>query len=575
MKFWFKHFQLLAFVAAIAAALLISDFSFAAGNSVKRYAFVIGANNGGEGRVLLKYAVSDAAKFKKVMIDLGGVESEDMFTLYNPDKTNFYSSVAKLASKIKKDAPGYRKRELFFYYSGHSDSTGLLLGRDKVSYSELKKAIKDIDVDVRIVILDSCSSGAFTRTKGGSVEPSFLVDSSYDMKGNAFMTSSAADEVSQESDYLRSSFFTYYVIAGMRGAADISQDNKITLNEVYQFAYSSTLSRTQATSGGPQHPNYRIEMIGTGDVILTDVGTNGSRLAFDDQIEGKIFVKDSNDTIVAEFSKSYGQPVVLGLSEGRYHVINNTFSGRTEKADITVPENRTVTISKGDFTGTSREESVYRGDESSTFSSRIRENVGSLVGDRPEKEESSSGSEGEYLFSKKVHFSGYGGFSTLYGTNGQDGQWLSGGRGGLIINDTFVIGGGGFGMNTPLSTDEYSSADFDSEYSYFNYSLGGMLFEYYFFPKRLFTYSIGIIVGGGAVSFSDSSSGFEDADYGSHTSAFFAMVPEFNAYVNVARFFRMGAGVYYVYAGGLNNDYIKSGDIRNFGFQVLFNFGWF
>jgi len=78
------------------------------------------------------------------------------------------------------------------------------------------------------------------------------------MKGDAFMTSSSANEASQESDAIRGSFFTYYLVSGLRGAADMIHDGRITLNEAYQYAYNETLSRTEKTMGGTQHPNYDI-----------------------------------------------------------------------------------------------------------------------------------------------------------------------------------------------------------------------------------------------------------------------------------------------------------------------------
>ena len=91
------------------------------------------------------------------------------------------------------------------------------------------------------------------------------------MRGHAFLTSSAETEAAQESDRIRASYFTHYLISGFRGAADLSGDGKVTLNEAYQFAFNETLGRTVDTKGGAQHPSYDINMSGTGDVVMTDV----------------------------------------------------------------------------------------------------------------------------------------------------------------------------------------------------------------------------------------------------------------------------------------------------------------
>lgn len=82
---------------------------------------------------------------------------------------------------------------------------------------------------MRIAILDSFSSVAFTRIKGEKFRTPFVPDSSFNMKGDAFMTSSSINKASQESDAIRGSFFTYYLVAGLRGAVDMILYGHITL----------------------------------------------------------------------------------------------------------------------------------------------------------------------------------------------------------------------------------------------------------------------------------------------------------------------------------------------------------
>jgi uncharacterized caspase-like protein len=106
------------------------------------------------------------------------------------------------------------------YYSGHADEKGLLLGDDRYSYRSLRDRLDQIPGDVRIAVLDACSSGAFTRMKSGQSRPAFLVDESSDMRGHAFLTSSSDSEAAQESDRIRASYFTHYLLSGFRGAAD-------------------------------------------------------------------------------------------------------------------------------------------------------------------------------------------------------------------------------------------------------------------------------------------------------------------------------------------------------------------
>ena len=91
------------------------------------------------------------------------------------------------------------------------------------------------------------------------------------MRGHAFLTSSSEDEAAQESDRIGASFFTHYLVSGLRGAADVTGEGKVSLNEAYQFAFHETLGRTSETQVGAQHPAYDIELSGTGDVVMTDL----------------------------------------------------------------------------------------------------------------------------------------------------------------------------------------------------------------------------------------------------------------------------------------------------------------
>ncbi|MBN2434062.1 MAG: caspase family protein [Spirochaetes bacterium] len=535
-------------------------------SAVKRYAFIVGANNGGNERVLLKYAVSDAATFRSVLKSIGGVADEDVFVLYNPDPRNFYSSLGRMTQKINSDKKKYRKTELFFYYSGHSDQNGILLGNDKISYTELKKNIKSLDVDVRIVILDSCSSGAFTRTKGGTMKPAFFVDNSYDMKGNAIMTSSSADEVSQESDAIRGSFFTHYVLTGMRGAADVNQDKKITLNEVYQFAYNSTLARTQKTTGGPQHPNYHIEMIGTGDVVLTDINRSSSKIVMHRDLEGRFFLRDSSNNIVAEFQKSYGEEFSIAVGSGRYVVVNNHYNSSVSEASINVKEGSAYNLKPSDFSGGSKEKTRWRGEEDEVFADKVKSKMQKLFGD--------DGDSGDYLLkSGNVRFSGMGGPMYYMLPFAESHASFMGGAGGVIINDSWVFGAGGFGLVNPTKASDYSESFQELEEQYLVLGYGGFFFNYYFNPKSIVTYSVGFMLGGGSCTVVSDLD--QDPENFNNSSDFFAFYPFLNVNVNMTRFFRVGAGVGYNYFSKLNVDYIKEDEFNNITINVFAQFGWF
>jgi hypothetical protein len=330
-------------------------------DTIRRFAVVAGSNNGGPGRVKLKYSVSDARLMLKVLNEMGGVMPGDCLLLIEPDRKSFFSGISEIQKKISGAAKTSGRRELIFYYSGHSDEDSILLAKDKVSYKEIRDYINNISSDVRIAILDSCSSGAFTRLKGGKMQSPFLVDSAYNMKGYAFMSSSSHDEASQESERIKGSFFTHYLVAGLRGAADMTQDGRITLNEAYQYAYNETLAGTEKTMSGPQHPNYDIQMSGTGDVVMTDIRKSSSLVTISADIAGKLFIRDSGNNLVCELRKSAGREMQIGLDEGTYTVTYIKEQNLYE-ANITLSANRGAVLSQNNFRKSAKDITVARGD---------------------------------------------------------------------------------------------------------------------------------------------------------------------------------------------------------------------
>ena len=289
---------------------------------VQRFLLVIGANAGGSDRPRLQYAISDAERFARVMVELGGVLPSNEVLLKQPKLKDVIDALDALSARVsdaRRASPASRT-EIVVYYSGHADEHGLLLGADRYSYRTLRDKLDQIPADVRIAVLDACASGAFTRIKGGKARPAFLVDQSSNMRGHAFLTSSAANESAQESDRIRASYFTHYLTSGFRGAADLSGDGRITLSEAYQFAFTETLGRTVDTRGGAQHPSYDINLSGTGDVVMTDVRQTTATLVIGADLDGRFFVRNSAQELVVELYKPFGRKVELGLEPGQYEV---------------------------------------------------------------------------------------------------------------------------------------------------------------------------------------------------------------------------------------------------------------
>ena len=338
--------------------------SFAAGDTtlpLRRLALYIGSNNGGPGRVTLRYAEEDARSMAGVMQELGGVSGEDSLVLLAPTAEDLQLGFRQARQRARAVRESSRRVEFLVYYSGHSDEQGLLLGGELFGYPQLKNAIQEVQADVNIAILDSCSSGAFTRLKGGTRQPPFLLDESSSMKGHAYISSSSADEAAQESDRISGSFFTYFLISGLRGAADSTRDGQVSLNEVYHFAFNETLARTENTQGGAQHPSYNIQLTGTGDLTLTDLRVAASTLSFEEGVQGRLFVRNAGGRLVAELAKEPSVVIALGLPAGQYRVTLEQ-GQRLFEAVIDIRPGRPESLGPRHFAPAKRQPTVSRGD---------------------------------------------------------------------------------------------------------------------------------------------------------------------------------------------------------------------
>jgi hypothetical protein len=306
-------------IHSLLAVVMLSAPAWVEAASLRRFAVVVGANTGG-GRPALRYAVTDASRFADVLRDLGGVHAKDATVLSQPTVAALETAVRSLRNQVEQARKESGRIEVVFYYSGHADETGLLLGADRYSYESLRDGLSAVSADVRIAVLDACASGAMTRLKGGEPRRPFMVDASSNMRGHAFLTSSSADESAQESDRIGGSFFTHFLVSGLRGAADTSGEGKVTLNEAYQYAFNETLGRTLKTQGGPQHPSYDVDLSGTGDVVITDLRETNSSLVLDADISGRCYVRDQKAGILIEVEKPLGKRIELGVGPGRYEV---------------------------------------------------------------------------------------------------------------------------------------------------------------------------------------------------------------------------------------------------------------
>ncbi|KPA16631.1 Peptidase C14, caspase catalytic domain protein, partial [Candidatus Magnetomorum sp. HK-1] len=260
---------------------------------------VIGINQYASQKIMpLKYARNDAESFASYLKNTMGMDSNHLIELYD-EKATLRNIKTYLGTFLHKKA--HKKEDtVYIFYAGHGapeidDSSTNKDGIAKYILpfdADLKNLFSTaLDMDIIAVIFkriraqriffiaDSCYSG----TSGGrsvnifgdtgnraTISNQFLqriIDSG---KGRVVLASSEAGEVSQEHEKLKHGYFTYYLLEGLTGKADVDQDQVIDVNEAYRYVSNKV---TEATNSG-QNPVLKSEQ--EGQVIIGRISKPGS-----------------------------------------------------------------------------------------------------------------------------------------------------------------------------------------------------------------------------------------------------------------------------------------------------------
>jgi len=193
------------------------------------------------------------------------------------------------------------------------------------------------------------------------------------------------------------------------------------------------------------------------------------------------------------------------------------------------------------------------------------------------------------LFGKnggKIEHGGWGGFTLGYTKVAGEDAFISGGRGGWLIDHRFTLGLAGYGFFSNMDQNGPYQPTID------NYSLGGgyggLLLEPIIAPFKPVHISIPILIGGGSafvideMNYHGSYHGYND--YGSYATCF-VLESGVDIEVNVVKFFRVALSLSYRYTSNLSLDYystlgliefsVPSDALRGFNVGLTMKFGKF
>lgn len=294
-------------IAALLWACLVSILISTSALAERRFAVVIGHNEGQPGEQPLRYAERDATRLGETLLQVGGFRPEDVLVLRGDDVATVRRALLTMNDRIR--ATGKGDALLMVAWSGHADSDALHLGGERLELEELETIVRGSSASFRLLVLDACRSGAVTRVKGVTSAPSFPLDGAVSSatsgdvaEGYVVLTAAAAGEDAQESDTLRGSFFTHHFISGLLGAADDNDNDEVTLDELYRHAFKEVVRSSSATLAGTQHPTFRYDVRGKGDIVLSSFRSTASArlgtLELPDGLDTLLF--DAGGDVVAE-----------------------------------------------------------------------------------------------------------------------------------------------------------------------------------------------------------------------------------------------------------------------------------
>lgn len=341
----------------IGALLLLGAVAWA--DEVRLGVFV-GNDEGRGGQEKLLFATADARKMRDLFVAYGQMAPGDAQLLLDRSRRDVEQALVEVRRRVDAAEALGQRATVIFYYSGHGDDEGLQLGAGPIPHEELRGWLEATGADVRIALLDACQSGAAVREKGGVRGPAHeFAIAATTARGTAFLTSSAASELSQESEDLGGGFFTYYLHSGLLGAADADADGVVTLTEAYDYVHGETAFHSR---GAPetQTPGFDYDLSGSGEVVLTRLEAADAALVFDGALDGSYAVWDEGrKRYVAEVKGD--QPVRLALPRGTYYV-HHRMPGWVDEAVYALGPGEAVTVSEVDFLTMAWDDTASRGD---------------------------------------------------------------------------------------------------------------------------------------------------------------------------------------------------------------------
>lgn len=185
----------------------------------------------------------------------GGAVPESQIEVLLEEEATLFNIQNKLADLCEKaDSTDL----VLFYFAGHGKKGAFLPydydgQQNQLYHVMIRTFFSDSDAKVALCVADACHSGSLLEAgldstmlarmgQGRSLSARDIISKYYSAfkdisqeRAEAYLLSSAKEEVSLEAEGLEQGVFTYYFLEGLGGKADINKDKIVTINELFNY----------------------------------------------------------------------------------------------------------------------------------------------------------------------------------------------------------------------------------------------------------------------------------------------------------------------------------------------------
>jgi len=254
----------------------------------------------------LQYAARDADSVKQLLVEKFGLPEKNVFMLKNQDATRA-NILALLNGKLSQEGI-QRDDRIFIFFAGHGTTRKLSSGRDlgyivpvdsdpqnvasdAIPMTEFQNIAEAIAAKHVFFVMDSCYSGlGLTR---GAASQNFLKENARRV-GRQMLTAGGVDQMVSDGGPGGHSIFTWTLLQGLEGKADLNGDGFITATElaVYVAPAVSSVSRQTPAFGslpGSEGGEFVFELPAETEFLNPDTKQmENSAIALNQKIDAKL-----------------------------------------------------------------------------------------------------------------------------------------------------------------------------------------------------------------------------------------------------------------------------------------------